>query len=346
MQKINTDSWQEFKVGNLFKIKPTKAYKYTNAKLLDDGPTPVVVNSSYNNGIGGYSSYAATEKGNMITFSDTVDANTIFYQATRFIGYPHVQGLYPHGDYAKCWNEKRLKFFATVFRKAALTKGFDYGNKFRRDIAVDLTVKLPVDCFNQLNWKYMEEYIEDVEDKVSNRISLLNKEKQQHKINIENWEIYRIGELFRIVKGTRLTKANMIPGDTNFIGASSFNNGITARIGNTQHVHPANTITVNYNGSVGQAFYQPNAFWASDDVNVLYPKFEMTPLIAMFFLPIIRQVGKKYAFIDKWELETMKKDEIRLPTKGNQPDWEYMTRYMRELKLKIKKDVEIYRKIK
>ena len=346
MQKINTDSWQEFKVGNLFKIKPTKAYKYTNAKLLDDGPTPVVVNSSYNNGIGGYSSYAATEKGNMITFSDTVDANTIFYQATKFIGYPHVQGLYPHGDYAKCWNEKRLKFFATVFRKAALTKGFDYGNKFRRDIAVDLTVKLPVDCFNQLNWKYMEEYIEDVEDKVSNRISLLNKEKQQHKINIENWEIYRIGELFRIVKGTRLTKANMIPGDTNFIGASSFNNGITARIGNTQHVHPANTITVNYNGSVGQAFYQPNAFWASDDVNVLYPKFEMTPLIAMFFLPIIRQVGKKYAFIDKWELETMKKDEIRLPTKGNQPDWEYMTRYMRELKLKIKKDVEIYRKIK
>lgn len=27
-----------------------------------------------------------------------------------------------------------------------------------------------------------------------------------------------------------------------------------------------------YNGSVGEAFYQPKAFWATDDVNVLYFK--------------------------------------------------------------------------
>ncbi len=99
MKIIDTNNWREFRVGDLFMIKPTKAYKLTNSKLLDNGKTPVVVNSAFNNGIGGYSTLSATEKGNMVTFSDTVDANTIFYQEHDFIGYPHVQGLYPIGEY-------------------------------------------------------------------------------------------------------------------------------------------------------------------------------------------------------------------------------------------------------
>ena len=143
MKKIGTTYWKEFRVGDLFDIHPTKAYKLTNAKLLDGGDTPVVVNSSYNNGIGGYSTLPATEKGNMITFSDTVDANTIFYQQNAFVGYPHVQGLYPIGEYQDLWTTYSLMFFASMFRKTAVSKGFDYGNKFRRDIAIDIRIKLP-----------------------------------------------------------------------------------------------------------------------------------------------------------------------------------------------------------
>ena len=44
--KIDTSGWGEFVVGNLFNIKPTKAYKLTNAELLDGGENPVVVNSA------------------------------------------------------------------------------------------------------------------------------------------------------------------------------------------------------------------------------------------------------------------------------------------------------------
>ena len=45
------------------------------------------------------------------------------------------------------------------------------------------------------------------------------------------WTAFRLGDLFVISKGTRLTKAQMIPGEINYIGASSMNNGVTARIG-------------------------------------------------------------------------------------------------------------------
>lgn len=176
-KKVDTREWGEFRVGELFDIHPTKAYKCTNAELLDNGETYVVVNSAYNNGVGGLSTLKPTEQGNMITFSDTVDANTIFYQDKPFIGYPHVQGLYPIGIFRKNWSELSLKYFATVFRQKALSIGFDYGNKFRRDIAVKLYILLPVDKAGQPDWAYMEEYMRKVEEKAKNVLNHFEKDR-------------------------------------------------------------------------------------------------------------------------------------------------------------------------
>jgi hypothetical protein len=176
-KKVDTREWGEFRVGELFDIHPTKAYKCTNAELLDNGETHVVVNSAYNNGVGGLSTLKPTEQGNMITFSDTVDANTIFYQDKPFIGYPHVQGLYPIGIFRKNWTELSLKYFATVFRQKALSIGFDYGNKFRRDIAVKLYIFLPVDKTGQPDWWYMEEYMRKVEEKAKNVLNHFEKDR-------------------------------------------------------------------------------------------------------------------------------------------------------------------------
>ena len=125
------------------------------------------------------------------------------------------------------------------------------------------------------------------------------------KIDTSKWEAFPISMLFSVVKGTRLTKANMRDGNINFIGASAINNGITAHIANDEHIHPENTITITYNGSVGEAFYQDKIFWASDDVNVLYPKFALNKYIALFIIPVLKQAGEKYAFIDKWKQERL-----------------------------------------
>lgn len=137
------------------------------------------------------------------------------------------------------------------------------------------------------------------------------------KIDTSKWEAFPISMLFSVVKGTRLTKANMRDGNINFIGASAINNGITAHIANDEHIHPENTITITYNGSVGEAFYQDKIFWASDDVNVLYPKFALNKYIALFIIPVLKQAGAKYAFIDKWKKEDMEKDCIFLPVDDN-----------------------------
>lgn len=160
------------------------------------------------------------------------------------------------------------------------------------------------------------------------------------KIDVSEWGDFPIGSIFNVVKGTRLTKAQMKPGNTKFIGSSLMNNGCTARVGNTENVHPENTLTVCYNGSVGETFYQDEPFLASDDVNVLYPKFQMTREIALFIAPLIKAASARYNYVDKWKQEDMIKDTIKLPiTTNGDPDWTYMNEYMRSIIMKAEKDL-------
>ena len=143
---------------------------------------------------------------------------------------------------------------------------------------------------------------------------------------------FRLGDLFSIIKGKRLTKADSIPGDINFVGSSASNHGITAKIANSTHLHPGGTITVTYNGSVGEVFYQTDRFWASDDVNVLYSKHPMIESVALYFCAAIRKCGKKYGYAYKWTKDFMEKELLLLPiTKAGKIDYAYMESRIREM---------------
>ncbi|MCH4605560.1 restriction endonuclease subunit S [Helicobacter pylori] len=150
--------WQSFKLGDLFEIRPTKAYNLTNSHLFDsNAKNPVVTNSSLNNGISGYSSLEPTEKGNQITYSDTTTSEGIFYQKRPFIGYSHVQGLYPL-KYHEFWSEKTLLYIVVAFKKVACGR-FNYGNKFNRKIASEMLILLPTNPHGKIDFHFMRTLI-------------------------------------------------------------------------------------------------------------------------------------------------------------------------------------------
>lgn len=145
------------------------------------------------------------------------------------------------------------------------------------------------------------------------------------------WEEHTLSDLFDIKKGKRLTKSDQTEGDTVFIGATALKNGITGRIGQ-EAIHKGNTISLTYNGSVGEAFYQPEPFWASDDVNVLYPKgFTMTPEIGLFFCTILRHEKQMWSYARKWNLEHMNATKIRVPIKNGALDIDYIQKFVKTL---------------
>ncbi|MCV3439828.1 restriction endonuclease subunit S [Campylobacter lari] len=175
---LDLASWKKFKIRDLFFIKPTKAYKMNNKELFENkGSIPVVTNSGLNNGISGYVSLEPTENGNIITYSDTTTSEGIFYQPRSFIGYSHVQGLYPL-SYIDKWNIYSLLYFVSAFKKSAYGR-FDYGNKFNRNIAKELQIYLPINSNGDINFDFIETFIKAIQKEVINDVVLHNEERIQ-----------------------------------------------------------------------------------------------------------------------------------------------------------------------
>jgi len=146
------------------------------------------------------------------------------------------------------------------------------------------------------------------------------------------WRRFEIGGLFDVSKGQRLTKADQLEGDINYVGASAFNNGITNHIGNNSKLNASGTISVCYNGSIGESFFQDQPYWATDDVNILTPRFAINPFIALFICTVIKNESTRFAFNNKWKKEIMETSSIPLPaTAQGSPDFVFMEKYIKSL---------------
>ena len=168
-------------------------------------------------------------------------------------------------------------------------------------------------------------------------------------LNTTKWKEFVLGRLFVIKKGKRLTSAEQEDGGNNYIGAIDSNNGIANHISQAP-IHKGNTISLSYNGSVGEAFYQKDPYWATDDVNVLYSKYEkFNEQIGLFIATVLRQEKYKFSYGRKWTLDNMIITIIKLPAQRNDdgtiyldtskkysddgyvPDWEWMENYIKSL---------------
>jgi Type I restriction modification DNA specificity domain len=148
-----------------------------------------------------------------------------------------------------------------------------------------------------------------------------------------SWGRWPLGDLFDIRKGKRLISRERARGATPFVTTSTQHNGIVEYI-NVEPMFPAGCITVPYNGEggVGYAFFQPAAFCASDDVQVLVPPDGVDRAALMFVCTVIRGERYRYSFGRKWHLTRMKETPIRLPAlPSGEPDWTAMSTYMKGL---------------
>lgn len=146
------------------------------------------------------------------------------------------------------------------------------------------------------------------------------------------WGDFRIDSLFIVEKGKRVTKASRRSGSTRFVGAIDKNNGVADNC-DLEPIFPAHTLTVPYNGNgVGMAFYQDEPYCASDDVQVLRPRKQITHWAMLFVAAMIRFEKERFSYGYKWHLERMRATTVHLPmTADGSPDWEGMGSYMRGL---------------
>ncbi|MFI1864207.1 restriction endonuclease subunit S [Streptomyces jumonjinensis] len=148
-----------------------------------------------------------------------------------------------------------------------------------------------------------------------------------------NWKDFALSEIFHLQRGQRFIQRDLTPGNTPYIRASALNNGISSWI-DMAPMFPGGAITISSNGSVGEAFYQPLPFVASDDIVVLTPKSSMTPSACLFFVTVVSAEKYRFNYGRKWFSNRMMDHKIRLPIDptGN-PDWNFAAKYMETLPL-------------
>ena len=157
------------------------------------------------------------------------------------------------------------------------------------------------------------------------------------KIEELKWGEFKILDIFTISPGIRLTKADMLEGNTPFIGATDSNNGITTFCGNDNASRDCNVLGVNYNGSIVENFYHPYSALFSDDVKRLHLKdAEGNKYIYLFIKQCILKQKQKYEYGYKFNGERMKDQIILLPIcEDGNPDYKYMEGYMKQVEKKL-----------
>lgn len=343
MSKIEANAWRPFRVGDYFEelktgyVGPGRKIGTATTEPDEEHTIPLTCAKCGNNGVMYYG-----RPGDYTTYKNVI---SVIRDGAVSTGMVYAQkdetGTYSHSYFIRA-KESRVTFEANLFVSRVLENTI-YPRYTRDDACIwkrvaEEIIMLPATSSGDPDWDYMDAYMREMLQSASDSLESLSQVRGGGtRLKTKRWKPFTIGGkdgLFKIAKGSRLTRADMIEGDLPFIGASTANNGVTAYVGNTEHVHPGNVITVAYNGqkATGKAFYQPRPFWASDDVHVLYPNFELNKLRALFLLPIFRIVGEPYAFEDKWKIEFMEKDCLLLPVNdAGEPDWVYMEACMEDV---------------
>lgn len=152
---------------------------------------------------------------------------------------------------------------------------------------------------------------------------------------VSKWQVFIYEDIFEIQRGQSFYLKNLKVGDYPYVSASSENNGISARVSIFNQMGGA--ISLAYDGSVGEAFYQPERFLASEKiVSIRLRKrfnYSLNPYLALFLITLIRKEKFRYNYGLKWSVESrMKKSVIKLPvdSKGA-PNWSLMENYIKSL---------------
>ena len=372
---------KEIRLGDLFVISNSKGVNANQVKF--GGSYPYVTRTEKDNGIAGYIYADNLDKinpANTISFGQ--DTWTLFYQSEPYFTGNRVKILKLKDENFKLTEEVAL-YLITAMKKVLV--GLTWGTSKNEVNFENRTICLPVTSSGEIDWQYMQERIAELEqERIAelehylvasglNDYELTEEDKSILATELFNGDDatelpsengcrkearkFKISDVFDLCKGKRLIKSEHIYGNTPFIGSTDSNNGVTGYIGQ-EPIFSGNAITISYNGSVGQVFYQENDFWASDDINVLYLKNHvLNALLYGYLSGALKKAGSKFSYSYKWNLKRMKETLITLPIQTNAdhtpiidpenkyhpegyiPDWSFMEKYIRAVEKVVIKDV-------
>ncbi len=342
--KLNTSTWQEFKLSELFDMQNVffNNKPETVSLAKGDGIIPFLGATAENNGVTDYcdiesirSSSRTGERddtlsgkifdGNCITITNNGSVCHAYYQDKNFTC-SHDQTI--------CVPKFELDSLIAMFICSVINKErykWSYGRKLH-DLkkAKNIVIKLPVNC-NPDNtpfidktktyssngyvpdWQFMQEYIKSLHHKP---ITTKIKNNITKKLAVDNWEEFMVSDLFdSIYKAKAYTKEEVVEVDKglNFVSRTDSNNGVDILVDKSapyDGLEVANCITIG--DTTATCYYQNKDFIAGDHMVVLRAKW-LNQKRGLFVRTLFAKESVRYCYGRAFRMDLIKNTLLKLP---------------------------------
>ncbi|OPA71115.1 hypothetical protein BB381_07770 [Campylobacter pinnipediorum subsp. caledonicus] len=150
---LNTDSWKEFYIKDLFDITGSKTTSMIELEEYGIGKYPYVTTQASNNGIEGFYDFS-TEDGNVLSIDSAV-LGYCSYQPFDFSASDHVEKLIPKFK----MNKYIAMFLVTILNLEQYR--YNYGRKASQTRIKKMKIKLPAKN-GEVDFEFMENYIKSL----------------------------------------------------------------------------------------------------------------------------------------------------------------------------------------
>lgn len=358
MAKIDVSQWGEFKVGELFDVSGTKSTDAGHVDLISSGDAQFVGRTADNNGVQGYvNSSDFNFKPNEVNTISVSQVGTIIAQ---YRDYPYFTSQNILKLSSDSLNQNVATFVCSVINTRLAQLGFIGYNTLKQAVLKKLAIKLPITLDGEPDWEYMDNYIVKLAARAHKDVSSLNRVKSKpHKINIDNWQKFKIGDVFEKLT-TKSYIRHQLKSDLATSKSAEFslplvyakydNNGIMYYDKPDNHESHGHCLSVIYNGAVsaGLVFPQvsPVGVWA--EAYLLRCKYDIDDACLFYLAAVLQRVTYyKYSRDDLAVWSKVKYDYIFLPvTPSGQPDFDYMKKYIEMVQASVKCRLQSYQNVK
>lgn len=327
--------WREFWSEDLFNVKGTITTH--PSQLIKNGKTPRVTCAATNNAIDDFYQNFPTENGKVITI-DSATIGYVSYQESDFIATDHVEKLI-----LKDGNLNKFKglFFISCINSAIKNK-YNYGYKFSQTRIKRQKIILPVKN-NNPDYEFMQNFIKEIEKlKLKRYLAFVKDElknleyKEIPKLDEVEWSEFNVNELFDIVNSKPYHKKDLdfSKKELPYITRTNLNNGIEDLVSKKDEflINPKNTIV--FGAENVKFFFEPFEYITGNKMYVVKLKEkEMNKYTGLFLITSFDKSVKGCGFGYGQGLTGTreKRRKLLLPTKNNQPDFDYMEQFIKNM---------------
>ena len=208
------------------------------------------------------------------------------------------------------------------------------------------------EAYMKTNYQHISK--EDFENSVAEHLSYLVKQKttnlektfdkgEELELNLGNWGNYKVGDILKPINGKGITAEEIEEniGSVPCVQGGAENNGVLGfiafdYINNKKFatIHE-DCLTVARVGTSGQINFQQEICCIGDKAKalVLLDKYEThkNKYVYLFLKAILQFLKYKYCYGRGIVTETYMNEIIKLPTRNNEPNWEFMEKYIKSL---------------